>query len=487
MPKLIVQEADGASRTLDLGAEPTLIGRSAECQVQTQDALVSRRHARIVWDGGYWIEDLGSSNGVFVGGERVQRAPLRPGDEVRCGTLLLRLMPDTRPRPQSIQPQPPPPASSPAAGGPPNTTMQPATVSAPVILHATGAALLHAPPGAGAPDGTVEAERARRIAAEGALLRAEQRAATAEGRLQDAEARAAAAEAQAAGVAQVEQAARQAEGYRRQVEQLRAELRRLRGGGEEATDAGGGASSAMMAEVVAERDQLRDRLGEMEAKLAPSQGGGDEGALLKRRVDQLTAELRRVRGGLPAPEPVIDDGRVAELEAKLERAERERDEARQTARAVAASAVPAAAPTNDAASEEVARLRRMVDQLGAENRRLRQGASPGPALDDPRVADLEARLGRAEKERDALRSAPKPSPAPPRPDAASVEAIGQIDDALADLRASLRAANDEVGVLGVEAPGDSVQVLKDALSSAGEQTEAARARLRELRKALGVT
>src|SRR5437588_13039444 len=94
MPKLIFRDSDGVDKTLDLGAEPTLIGRAGECQVQTQDAMVSRRHARIVWDGGYWIEDLGSSNGVYVGAERVQRSPLRPGDEVRCGSLVLRLVPD---------------------------------------------------------------------------------------------------------------------------------------------------------------------------------------------------------------------------------------------------------------------------------------------------------------------------------------------------------------------------------------------------------
>src|SRR5690348_11091671 len=94
MPKLVFHDSDGIDRTIDLGAETTLIGRATECQVQTQDAMVSRRHARIVWDGGYWIEDLGSSNGVYVGNERVQKSPLRPGDEVRCGSLVLKLVPD---------------------------------------------------------------------------------------------------------------------------------------------------------------------------------------------------------------------------------------------------------------------------------------------------------------------------------------------------------------------------------------------------------
>ncbi|HEX9104924.1 MAG TPA: FHA domain-containing protein, partial [Polyangia bacterium] len=98
MPKLIYHDSDGMDKVLLLGSEPILIGRATECQVQTQDAMVSRRHARIFWDGNYWIEDLGSSNGVYVGNDKVQKAPFRPGDTVTCGSLVLRLMPDTSPR-----------------------------------------------------------------------------------------------------------------------------------------------------------------------------------------------------------------------------------------------------------------------------------------------------------------------------------------------------------------------------------------------------
>src|SRR5438046_1510226 len=106
MPKLIYHDSDGVDKTLVLGAEPVMIGRATECQVQTQDAMVSRRHARIIWDGNYWIEDLGSSNGVYVGNDKVQRAPFRPGDTVTCGSLVLRMMPDTsRGNTQGMSPQ----------------------------------------------------------------------------------------------------------------------------------------------------------------------------------------------------------------------------------------------------------------------------------------------------------------------------------------------------------------------------------------------
>ena len=71
--------------------------------MRTDDAMVSRKHARIVWDGNYWVEDLDSANGVFVGSERVKRAPFRPGDIVTCGSLVMRMLPETGPLPARAQ------------------------------------------------------------------------------------------------------------------------------------------------------------------------------------------------------------------------------------------------------------------------------------------------------------------------------------------------------------------------------------------------
>lgn len=59
------------------------------------DAGVSRRHALIApGPGGFTLEDLSSANGTFVNGQRLQPqapAPLRNGDELKFGTLILRL------------------------------------------------------------------------------------------------------------------------------------------------------------------------------------------------------------------------------------------------------------------------------------------------------------------------------------------------------------------------------------------------------------
>ncbi len=59
------------------------------------DAGVSRRHAILGHkDGVYIVEDLGSSNGTFVNGQRLAPqvpTPLAGGDELKCGTLLMRV------------------------------------------------------------------------------------------------------------------------------------------------------------------------------------------------------------------------------------------------------------------------------------------------------------------------------------------------------------------------------------------------------------
>ncbi|MSP91609.1 MAG: FHA domain-containing protein [Myxococcales bacterium] len=69
--------------------EPVTIGRNPGSTVYSKETTVSRNHGRIGWDeDGYYIKDLGSSNGSFVNNERTQRAVIREGDTVRCGEVL---------------------------------------------------------------------------------------------------------------------------------------------------------------------------------------------------------------------------------------------------------------------------------------------------------------------------------------------------------------------------------------------------------------
>ncbi|HEX7572573.1 MAG TPA: FHA domain-containing protein [Bacteroidota bacterium] len=63
------------------------IGRADGCSVQFTDENVSSRHASVVWDqDDWWLEDLGSTNGIIVGGKRITgKIPLPVGKDVRLG------------------------------------------------------------------------------------------------------------------------------------------------------------------------------------------------------------------------------------------------------------------------------------------------------------------------------------------------------------------------------------------------------------------
>ncbi len=71
-----------------------VIGRSSDLDMVLVEEMVSRRHARIEMQSGVIrIEDLGSTNGTFVNGEKVQRSELQEGDRVLIGTSILKVVP----------------------------------------------------------------------------------------------------------------------------------------------------------------------------------------------------------------------------------------------------------------------------------------------------------------------------------------------------------------------------------------------------------
>jgi pSer/pThr/pTyr-binding forkhead associated (FHA) protein len=64
----------------------TVLGRGVDADVVVDDAGVSRKHAEIHTDGRQvWVVDLGSTNGTFVDGERVQTGELRDGSRITLG------------------------------------------------------------------------------------------------------------------------------------------------------------------------------------------------------------------------------------------------------------------------------------------------------------------------------------------------------------------------------------------------------------------
>jgi pSer/pThr/pTyr-binding forkhead associated (FHA) protein len=70
-----------------------IVGRSSDLDMVLVEDMVSRRHARIaLQQDQIWIEDLGSTNGTFVNGEKIKRARLKEGDRVLIGTSILKVI-----------------------------------------------------------------------------------------------------------------------------------------------------------------------------------------------------------------------------------------------------------------------------------------------------------------------------------------------------------------------------------------------------------
>lgn len=88
---LTVLSGINAGQVFALDGTDHVIGRGTEADVWVEDGGVSRRHARITCrsDGRYFVEDLGSTNGTFLGPQRVDLVEIRPGDRVQLGPSVV--------------------------------------------------------------------------------------------------------------------------------------------------------------------------------------------------------------------------------------------------------------------------------------------------------------------------------------------------------------------------------------------------------------
>jgi len=70
----------------------TVIGRGRSADLMLNEATISRAHALFGLESGRpFVQDLGSTNGTLVNGERAERKLLADGDELRMGRLVLRI------------------------------------------------------------------------------------------------------------------------------------------------------------------------------------------------------------------------------------------------------------------------------------------------------------------------------------------------------------------------------------------------------------
>ena len=101
---------DGQSREFDVEQAAIGVGRASDNELVLDDISVSRRHARLTFDAGQMtVEDLGSANGSYIGGQRLapnMPTPVPAGEAVRLGDVELRFEPAPAPPPRA----PPAPA-----------------------------------------------------------------------------------------------------------------------------------------------------------------------------------------------------------------------------------------------------------------------------------------------------------------------------------------------------------------------------------------
>lgn len=276
--KVLWRDAQGIEGTIELGAGEIKIGRAMDCAIRTDDAMVSRHHARLIWGGGgYVLEDLGSANGVFYQEQKVQSHLLKHGDAVRCGSLWLRYVdtaqlggPDasSQPAPPPVSHQPAPMMQHPGMGAtqahsPTNQAMQ--AVSA-QQLAGLGVQPLSAPP-PGAP-GSPQAMAASQPAPSHAPP--------------------------ASGGSKPGEADEEIRRLRRRLEQLQAELRVYRGG-------------KVGAEKARKMEDLENDMAMMEVEVEK----------LRARATELEDQIAREGGSVKVQRAVEIRGKAAEIVTSL--------------------------------------------------------------------------------------------------------------------------------------------------------------------------
>jgi pSer/pThr/pTyr-binding forkhead associated (FHA) protein len=91
--RLVISEGTNAGVAVSLGSDPILLGRGADATIRLDDDYVSTRHARFVPHGEDWyVEDLGSTNGTYIGSQRITTPMVvSTGVQVRLGKTIAEL------------------------------------------------------------------------------------------------------------------------------------------------------------------------------------------------------------------------------------------------------------------------------------------------------------------------------------------------------------------------------------------------------------
>jgi hypothetical protein len=88
----IVKGPNGVEKAYPMRAISVTIGRSDQCDIAVKDSSMSGRHAEISkMNGEIRVKDMGSANGIWLNGERVEDVELFDGDVLRLGQTSIRV------------------------------------------------------------------------------------------------------------------------------------------------------------------------------------------------------------------------------------------------------------------------------------------------------------------------------------------------------------------------------------------------------------
>src|SRR6188508_1883975 len=92
---MVMFRPDGQRHSFSVTRDMTVIGRREDCDLRIPLGDVSRKHCRIIKDAsGIRVEDLGSSNGTYRNGERIQQSEVSAGDTIQVGPVVFVLQID---------------------------------------------------------------------------------------------------------------------------------------------------------------------------------------------------------------------------------------------------------------------------------------------------------------------------------------------------------------------------------------------------------
>lgn len=92
MAKLVITRDGLTLKEYVLDKERTIIGRDPSSDIHLDDETVSAEHGAVIIQGGIFVMDLGSTNGVLVNGRKISKAKVQHGDTIRVGRHEMKLI-----------------------------------------------------------------------------------------------------------------------------------------------------------------------------------------------------------------------------------------------------------------------------------------------------------------------------------------------------------------------------------------------------------